>query len=536
MISDLNPQTPVDLILEEQQNLTAVERFARRHDAKAPPAQQRHYRDLIPLSAPGPGQQYAFEVDLDRCSGCQACVTACHSLNGLDEDESWRQIGVLYSGETAAPFQATVTMACHHCVDPGCLTGCPVLAYDKDPSTGIVHHLDDQCIGCQYCVMKCPYDVPQYSAKRGIVRKCDMCSSRLSQDEAPACVQACPSQAIRITLVDQAQVLRGHRNGTPAFLPAAPDPRHTAPTTIYRTSRALPQGLLAGNHESISAAHPHLALVHMLVLSQLAVGACLAALSGEFARTLSVVGAASGALAIGLGTFHLGRPTKAWRAFLGWRTSWFSREVMAFAAFIPAAAAAAASFRIAPLSGLQRPLSLLAALFGVLGVACSAMIYADTHREFWNAPRSFGRFFGTTLQLGSALLLAVCAASASAPAGKIEGLCLLTGAVTLIKLAFEHRIFRHLVDRSEMEQTPLNRSARLIADELGLAARFRVFCGVAGGIVLPAFVALGRASGADAAIGPAFAALSLCVLGELLERFLFFAAVAPVKMPGGRSA
>jgi hypothetical protein len=54
--------------------------------------------------------------------------------------------------------------------------------------------------------------------------------------------------------------------------------------------------------------------------------------------------------------------------------------------------------------------------------------------------------------------------------------------------------------------------------------------------VLPAFVALGRASGADAAIGPAFAALSLCVLGELLERFLFFAAVAPVKMPGGRSA
>jgi ferredoxin len=81
----------------------------------------------------------------------------------------------------------------HHCVDPACLSGCPVLVYDKYPATGIVRHLDDQCIGCQYCVMKCPCEVPRYSARRGIVRKCDMCGNRLSQGEAPACVQACPS-------------------------------------------------------------------------------------------------------------------------------------------------------------------------------------------------------------------------------------------------------------------------------------------------------------------------------------------------------
>ena len=52
-----------------------------------------------------------------------------------------------------------------------------MLAYEKDAETGIVRHLDDQCIGCQYCVLKCPYDVPKYSKKRGIVRKCDMCYS-----------------------------------------------------------------------------------------------------------------------------------------------------------------------------------------------------------------------------------------------------------------------------------------------------------------------------------------------------------------------
>ena len=57
------------------------------------------------------------------------------------------------------------------------------MAYDKDPETGIVRHLDDQCIGCQYCVLKCPYDVPKYSERLGIVRKCDMCVGRLRAGE-----------------------------------------------------------------------------------------------------------------------------------------------------------------------------------------------------------------------------------------------------------------------------------------------------------------------------------------------------------------
>src|SRR3954467_6124164 len=189
--------TLIDEFLAAQRNLTAVDRFAEQH--RAAPSHSSYYRDLIPLSKPGAGQQYAFEVNLDLCSGCKACVTACHSLNGLDEDETWRSVGTLASSGTG--FQQAVTTSCHHCLDPGCLTGCPVNAYDKDPVTGIVRHLDDQCIGCEYCILKCPYDVPQYNHERGIVRKCDMCVGRLEVGEAPACVQACPTKAIRITLV-----------------------------------------------------------------------------------------------------------------------------------------------------------------------------------------------------------------------------------------------------------------------------------------------------------------------------------------------
>ncbi|MGZ3406994.1 MAG: DmsC/YnfH family molybdoenzyme membrane anchor subunit, partial [Polyangia bacterium] len=137
----------LDLLLSEQQDATAVERFARRHDADDLAPEVRRYRDLIPLRLPRAGQQYAFEVDLDSCTGCKACVTGCHSLNGLDDGEVWRTVGLLHGGTAQAPAQQTVTTACHHCVEPACMLGCPVRAYEKDPITGIVKHLDDQCIG-----------------------------------------------------------------------------------------------------------------------------------------------------------------------------------------------------------------------------------------------------------------------------------------------------------------------------------------------------------------------------------------------------
>src|SRR5436190_13952013 len=115
----------VEELLADQQTLTAVERFSRLHGDRAFAPKTRSYRDLIPLEAPRPGEQYAFEVELDKCSGCKACVTACHSLNGLDENETWRDVGLLISPPSkpwkqAPAIQQTVTTACHHCVDPAC--------------------------------------------------------------------------------------------------------------------------------------------------------------------------------------------------------------------------------------------------------------------------------------------------------------------------------------------------------------------------------------------------------------------------------
>src|SRR5690606_7158431 len=194
---------------------------------------------------------------------------ACHSLNGLDDDEAWRDVGMIHGGNSTPGWQQTITTACHHCEDPGCMNGCPVGAYEKDKDTGIVRHLDDQCIGCSYCILKCPFDVPKYSKKRGIVRKCDMCHQRLADGEAPACVQACPTEAIRIVKVasSKKQVARE----TASFLPGAPDPAITLPTTRY-VGREVPASAVAADRESLVPEHAHWPLVLMLMLTQAGVG------------------------------------------------------------------------------------------------------------------------------------------------------------------------------------------------------------------------------------------------------------------------
>src|SRR5262245_2285471 len=105
-------------LLDEQQSLSAVDQFSRWHEngelsGLSSPNRSPRYHSLLPATPPGPGQQYAFEVDLDRCSGCKACVVACHTLNGLDESETWRDVGLLIGGTRSLPVMQHVTAACH---------------------------------------------------------------------------------------------------------------------------------------------------------------------------------------------------------------------------------------------------------------------------------------------------------------------------------------------------------------------------------------------------------------------------------------
>ncbi|MBV8353110.1 MAG: dimethyl sulfoxide reductase anchor subunit [Verrucomicrobia bacterium] len=548
-------RTLIDDLLEEQQLLTPVAKFARSHE-QGSPAQAKYYRDLIPLSLPAPGQQYAFAVNLDACTGCKACVTACHNLNGLDAEETWRDVGVLFGGTVAEPVQQTVTTACHHCVDPACMNGCPVNAYHKDSLTGIVRHLDDQCIGCQYCILKCPYDVPKYSKKRGIVRKCDMCSSRLAASEAPACVQACPNEAISITIVNKELITKERRNTN--FLPGAPDSSYTLPTTQYHSSRNLPANMTPGDFYNIKPEHSHLPLVVMLVLTQLSVGGFLVGITlrllfpsdlmDRLAPFHSLVALFLGFLAVGASTMHLGRPLYAWRAFVGLKTSWLSREIVAFGLFAGCALVYAGSFWLPVLSQwvsppllrelcsspLRNALGLGVALSGLGGVVCSIMIYQDTRRTFWRTTMTSLKFVGTLLMLGPATILftMVCQA-AFVPAIATQTsfrqiimlLCGFIAAISIAKLLCELAVFTHLLDTG---WTNMKRTAQLMRGELKHVAVARFVFGAMGGIALPLLGLLGICN-----LGTAAGILGGSLLGELLERYLFFTAVIPPKMPGG---
>lgn len=262
---------------------TAVDAFADAHSRGLPTVAER-YRARMPVTLPATGQQFAFDVALDACTGCKACVAACHSLNGLDDNEAWRTVGVMHGMATsgldvvrpligiAVAEQRTVTTACHHCVDPSCLKGCPANAYEKDLVTGAVVHLDDQCIGCSYCTMTCPYEVPTFNDRLGIVRKCDMCRGRLIEGEAPACVQGCPNGAITIVLVDTATLMWARRQlATSSLVPGAAPSSRSVPSTRYRSRLGNLQGLVSADLEAPEPSAAHTPLAVMMVLTQLAV-------------------------------------------------------------------------------------------------------------------------------------------------------------------------------------------------------------------------------------------------------------------------
>ncbi|HEX4901967.1 MAG TPA: DmsC/YnfH family molybdoenzyme membrane anchor subunit [Acidimicrobiales bacterium] len=534
-------RTPIDDYLERQQDLSAVDRFAAHHDRDTGPLQERWYRQLLPAAPPGPGQQYRFEVDMDRCTSCKSCVSACHSLNGLDAGESWRSAGVVVGVGWSGPTQQTVTTACHHCVDPACLAGCPVDAYEKDPITGIVRHLDDQCIGCSYCTWTCPYEVPRFNERLGIVRKCDMCSDRLAVGEAPACVQACPTGAIAIGVVDVAELVAG-TDASSSLVPGAPSSALTVPTTRYHRADALPDTATAADDWSEAPAHAHLPLVAMLVLTQLSVGtfvavAALAALAPGLPDRVLEVGAlaaaGAGLLAIGASVGHLGRPLQAWRAVLGIGHSWLSREIAAFGLFAPAAVAAAAARLAEPRSPLAHALGAGVSVVGVGAVACSAMIYAVTGRRAWRLDRTATAFTATasTCGLSTAAVVLLAPPQPATGSGALQVVSLLLAVTTAAVLGIEGRplLAGHAGD------PVLDRTVRLLRGPLAPTVRARIALLASGGVAVPLLlVALLAEPHPPVAAMRALSVvgLVLVVRGELAGRTLFFRSMTSPRMPG----
>ena len=514
--ANATPKTLIDRLLAEQGTLqTPAARFAEIHDRGSDLAD--HYRTLIPLTKPGSNEQYAFEVSLDRCTGCKACVSACHSLNGLDDNETWRDTGTLSGGEDRPGWQQTITTACHHCEDPACMNGCPVGAYEKDADTGIVRHLDDQCIGCSYCILKCPYDVPKYSKKRGIVRKCDMCHQRLAEGEAPACVQACPTEAIRIVKISRDQKRETIEEAGSLFSSiinnqqsAIPDFSITRPTTRY-VGREVPATAFAADREQLIPQHTHWPLVLMLALTQAGIGLIATSVHAETSAPILYAGTIIFFCGMAASVFHLGQPLKAWRFFLGLRTSWLSREILAFSLFAPIPLILCALPWL-PDFPFKNQISFITSLsvlpVGAAAIFTSVMIYHDTHRSLWRFPLTAARFFGTMCSF-AALSYAIIHQGLPATA--------LFASVSIVKLIPEIHILLLQRRHDSSRWSPDVHSARLQLGPLRILTMSRF--------------ALSLIAILMVAITP-WAALPILLTSEILERVLFFKSVQAPKMPG----
>ena len=137
----------------------------------------------------------AILVDITKCIGCRSCEQACKQAHGLPMETEPR----------LSPTALTVVedhgdrfvrRMCMNCQDPACASACLVGALQKT-ELGPVTYDGSKCIGCRYCIVACPFNVPRYEWTKLVpfVKKCDMCYARQAQGQPPACVEACPVQA-----------------------------------------------------------------------------------------------------------------------------------------------------------------------------------------------------------------------------------------------------------------------------------------------------------------------------------------------------
>ncbi|MBL8626993.1 MAG: hydrogenase 2 operon protein HybA [Myxococcales bacterium] len=188
-----------------------------------------------------PDDAVGLLYDGTLCIGCRACMSACKEANDMPAEHTALAIGNYWdapldiSGKTLNVIKAyrsgTAThkdqeqdgfaftkVSCMHCVDPSCVSACPVSAMTKDPHSGVVHYNVEACIGCRYCVAACPFNVPRFTYDQAIpkISKCQLCQHRMDEGKYAACAEVCPTGATLFgPVIDLKKEIERRRSLTP---------------------------------------------------------------------------------------------------------------------------------------------------------------------------------------------------------------------------------------------------------------------------------------------------------------------------------
>lgn len=176
-------------------------------------------------------------IDLDRCSGCDSCIVACKLENNIDLGNYWnRVIAVGPTGTFPDIEQYWLPVQCQQCENPACVHVCPTGASYRDPDTGVVLVDKEKCIGCEYCMMACPYGVRTFNENEKVVEKCTLCSHLTADGEGvPACVHNCCAGARFYGDIDDAEsdAAKAIAAADSDAVHHLPDPGDAKPATVY---------------------------------------------------------------------------------------------------------------------------------------------------------------------------------------------------------------------------------------------------------------------------------------------------------------
>jgi formate dehydrogenase iron-sulfur subunit len=160
-------------------------------------------------------EQKGMLIDTTLCIGCRGCQVACKQWNQLPAENTvfsatmtspsalsattWTHIDFRETGAGAdQPAWDFVKRQCMHCEDPACVAVCPVGAFRRT-KTGVVVHNEAKCMGCRYCMLACPYDIPKFEweTTTPLIKKCTLCYDRIAAGLPPMCSQTCPTGATK---------------------------------------------------------------------------------------------------------------------------------------------------------------------------------------------------------------------------------------------------------------------------------------------------------------------------------------------------
>ena len=184
-------------------------------------------------TVPGHGMQRQLEVcklvDVTTCIGCKACEVACVEWNKYPFRETtfdntyqtmpstaWNYWNLIKFNEHQPDPNGPLMWLmrkdqCMHCSDPGCLRACPADGAIVQYTNGIVDFNQENCIGCQYCVSGCPFNIPKFNPETKKVFKCTLCSDRVGAGLEPACIKACPTGCLHFGTKDDMKLLAEDR-------------------------------------------------------------------------------------------------------------------------------------------------------------------------------------------------------------------------------------------------------------------------------------------------------------------------------------